>query len=165
VTLVEISDFQCPFCRDFAMRTLPALDSAYIRTGKVRMLYINMPLPMHSHAWGAAEAALCAGAQDAFWPMHDRLFAGQDEWSRAPNPTERFVAYAGALQLDMAAFRRCVDEDQVAPILIGDLMQATQNRINSTPTFVLNETDVLTGALPFAEFQKRIEAALAAPRP
>jgi protein-disulfide isomerase len=58
-----------------------------------------------------------------------------------------------------------VEEDQVAPILVGDLMQATQNRINSTPTFVLNETDVLSGALPFAEFQKRIEAALAAPRP
>ncbi len=134
VTLVEISDFQCPFCRDFAMRTLPALDSAYIRTGKVRMLYINLPLPMHSHAWGAAEAALCAGAQDAFWPMHDRLFAGQDEWGRAPNPSERFTAYAAALQLDVAAFRRCVDEDQVAPILVGDLMQATQNRISSTPT-------------------------------
>lgn len=165
VTLVEISDFQCPFCREFAVRTLPALDSAYIRTGKLRMLYVNMPLPMHAHAWGAAEAALCAGAQDAFWPMHDRLFAAQDEWSRAENPTERFVAYAAALQLDMAAFRRCVDEDQVARVLVGDLMQATQNRINSTPTFVLNETEVLTGALPFAEFQKRIEAALAAPRP
>jgi protein-disulfide isomerase len=65
----------------------------------------------------------------------------------------------------MAAFRRCVDEDQVARVLVGDLMQATQNRINSTPTFVLNETEVLTGALPFAEFQKRIEAALATPRP
>lgn len=165
VSLVEISDFQCPFCREFAVQTLPALDSAYLRTGKVRMLFINMPLPMHSNAWAASEAALCAGAQGAFWPMHDRIFAGQQEWSSAPNPSELFTQYAAAIRLDTAAFQRCVQEDQVAPILINDIMQVAQNGISGTPAFVLNNSETLSGALPFSEFRTKIEAALAAPKP
>ena len=164
VTLVEISDFQCPYCREFAVQTLPALDSAYLSTGKVRMLFINMPLPMHTNAWAASEAALCAGAQGAFWPMHDRIFAGQQEWSNAPNPSEIFTGYAAALRLDTTAFQRCINEDQVAPILINDIMQVARNGISGTPAFVLNDTEMLSGALPFSEFRTRIEAALAAPK-
>lgn len=160
VTIVELSDFQCPFCREFARTTLPALDSAYLSTGKARLVFFNFPLPSHPAAWGAAEAALCAGAQDAFWPMHDRLFEAQEEWSRAARPLELFDRYAAELGLDRAAFQRCTREDQVAPLLSGDLMQAAGSGANATPTFILNGQKVLSGAIPFAELQAAIEEML-----
>lgn len=63
MTLVEVSDFQCPFCREWTVNTYPRLDSAYVRTGKVKMVFITFPLPKHKEAWPATEAALCAGVQ------------------------------------------------------------------------------------------------------
>ena len=81
VTIIEISDFQCPYCREFAATTYRQIDSAYVRTGKARILYINLPLSTHREAFGAAEAAMCAGAQGKFWEMHDRLFASQTYFS------------------------------------------------------------------------------------
>lgn len=164
VTLVEVSDFQCPFCAQFSQQTLTRLDSAYIRTGKVKMLFINFPLPNHAQAWAASEAALCAGAQGQFWPMHDRLFAAQREWSGAADAAERFTGYAAALGLDMAAFRECVANDRVAPILVSDVMQATQGGVNGTPAFLLQageEQRSLAGAQPFEEFSRQIDELLA----
>jgi protein-disulfide isomerase len=164
VTLIEVSDFQCPYCRQFATETWPALDSAYVRTGKVRVLFINLPLPMHSEAWPASEAALCAGAQGAFWPMHDRIFAAQKEWGGSPDAITRFTQLATDLKLDVPAFRRCMEEDQVAPILASDIMQASQAGLTGTPSFIFNGQEAASGALPFAEFRKRIDALLAQPR-
>lgn len=164
VTLVEVSDFQCPFCAQFSQQTLARLDSAYIRTGKVKMLFINFPLPNHAQAWAASEAALCAGAQGQFWPMHDRIFAAQREWSGAADAAERFTGYAAALGLDRAAFRECVANDQVAPILVSDVMQATQGGVNGTPAFLLQageEQRPLAGAQPFEEFSRQIDELLA----
>jgi protein-disulfide isomerase len=169
VTIIEVSDFQCPFCRQFAAETHPALDSAYLQTGKARLVFINYPLPNHAQAWAASEAALCAGAQDAFWPMHDQLFRTQPEWSGVADATERFVGYAAAMRLDERAFRTCVERDQVAPLIIGDLLQSAQAGIGGTPTFVLQPTapgregnrQVVVGAQPFAEMSQRIEAVLA----
>ena len=165
VMLVEISDFQCPFCGEFARETYAKLDSAYIRTGKVRMLFVNLPLPNHAQAWPAAEAALCAGAQGEFWPMHDRIFATQREWSGQADAPQRFARFATELKLDGAAFRECMESDMMAPIITGDVMQAAQAGLTGTPSFILNGREALSGALPFEEFQKRIDAALAQPAP
>ncbi|CAN5148439.1 hypothetical protein BH23GEM4_BH23GEM4_13410 [soil metagenome] len=168
VTLIEVSDFQCPFCREFALETFPALDSAYVRTGQVRVVFISYPLPNHEASWGASEAALCAGAQDRFWPMHDRLFRSQGEWSQAADPIPLYVRDAAAIGADTAAFRRCLERDGVAPIIISDLLQGTSGGVNGTPTFILQSAGpagepqqrMLVGAQDFAAMSQAIDALL-----
>lgn len=165
VTIIEVSDFQCPYCREFAGSTLAAVDSAYVRTGKARIIYINLPLSSHQQAYSAAEAAMCAGAQGKFWPMHDRLFATQREWSGQADAGARFERLAQALELDMAAYRDCTGNDRVAPIIVNDAMQAAQAGINGTPAFILNSPAgqrSLSGAVPFEQFAREMDALLAA---
>lgn len=165
VTLVEISDFQCPYCGEFARETYAKIDSAYIRTGKVKMLFVNLPLPNHAQAWSAAEAALCAGAQGQFWPMHDRIFATQREWSGQEDAPRRFARFAAELKLDAVAFRECTESDMMAPLILGDVMQAAGTGLTGTPSFILNGREAMSGALPFEEFRKRIDPLLAQPQP
>lgn len=161
VTLFEISDFQCPYCREFAATTYPKLDSAYIKTGKVRLVFINYPLPNHREAWSASEAALCAGAQGAFWPMHDRIFATQREWSDQPDAGERFARYAADLKLDAAALRACMADDRVSTLIVNDVMQAAGAGIQGTPTFLVNGRSALRGAVPFDQLAAAIDQELA----
>lgn len=163
VTIIEISDFQCPFCGRFARETYPKLDSAYVKTGKVRMVFINYPLPNHRQAWAASEAAMCAAAQGAFWPMHDRLFATQSEWNGQPDAAQRFERLAGALKLNLDAYRACTQGDLVSPIILTDVMQASAAGVNGTPTFIINGNKVLSGAIPFEDLKREIDAQLAAP--
>ena len=137
ITIIELADFQCPFCRQFTVSTMPAVDSLYVRTGKARIVFHNMPFPTHPRAWIAAEAAMCAGAQGRFWPMHDRLFENQSRWGEGEQPVAEFESYAAALGLDMAAYRDCTGRDRVAPLIMSDLMQASQSGVDGTPTFVL----------------------------
>jgi protein-disulfide isomerase len=166
ITIVEVSDFQCPYCREFAAGTYKQLDSAYIRTGRARILYINLPLTLHREAFGAAEAAMCAGVQGKFWPMHDRLFATQREWSGQADAAQRFERIAQEMQLNMADWRDCTANDRTAGLIVGDAMQAAEARINGTPTFILNSRNgqrSLSGAVPFADFAREIDALLAGP--
>jgi protein-disulfide isomerase len=168
LVIYEVSDFQCPFCRQWVEGTWPALDTAYLETGRARLVFMNLPLPGHAEAYTAAEAALCAGAQGRFWPMHDLIFQRQEEWS-AGGGAARMREYARQIGLDEGAFRQCADENWMAPIIIGDLMQASRAGIGGTPTFVLVPSDpgspmqqrVLSGALGFEEMRGEIEAALA----
>jgi protein-disulfide isomerase len=164
VTIVEVSDFQCPYCREFAANTYPRIDSAYVRTGRAKMVYINLPLSIHSNAYPAAEAAMCAGAQGKFWPMHDRLFSTQREWSSETDAVQRFERLAQALQLDMAAYRDCTANDRTAPIIINDAMQAAEAGIRGTPAFILVSSAgqrTLSGAIPFEQFASEMDALLA----
>lgn len=164
VTIIELSDFQCPYCREFATTTYRQIDSAYVRTGRARMLYINLPLSTHRDAFGAAEAAMCAGAQGKFWQMHDRLFATQRDWSHQPNAAQTFERLAGEVGVDMAAWRECTANDRTASIIVADAMQAAEARINGTPTFILNGRGVqraLSGAVPFDQFAREMDAVLA----
>src|SRR6478735_1170872 len=71
--VIEVSDFQCPYCKQWHDQTYNAFVDQFVKTGKVRLAYVNFPLQSHVHAWPAAEAAMCAGAQGRFWPMHDAL--------------------------------------------------------------------------------------------
>ena len=163
VTIVEISDFQCPYCRQWAEQTYPRIDSAYIKTGKVRLIYVNYPLTTHHQAFPAAKAALCAGLQGQYWPMHDRLFRGQREWSGQGDPAQRFARYAVELQLDPAAYRDCYDNDRVAPVIINDVGGVMQANIQGTPNFILNGQRLLQGAVTYEEMAAAIDSLLAAP--
>ncbi|HYH82308.1 MAG TPA: thioredoxin domain-containing protein [Longimicrobium sp.] len=162
VTLYEVSDFQCPYCKMFYDSTYARFDSAYVKTGKVRMVFINFPLPMHNQAYSASEAALCAGAQGKFWEMHDRLFERQRDWRDQGDAVQRFTRYAGELGVDSAQFRDCVENDRVASLIVNDIMQAGGAQVNSTPTLILNRQKILTGAVPYAELTREVDALLAA---
>jgi len=163
VSVIEISDFQCPYCRQFFQDTYRAFDSAYVKTGKVKMVYINLPLPMHTQAYSAAEAAMCAGAQGKFWEMHDRLFSTQREWGGQADAGQRFARMALELHLDPAAYRDCVDNDRTAPLILNDAMQATGAGVNGTPAFIVNRSQMLNGAVTFEALAAAVDAALAAP--
>src|SRR2546425_944497 len=104
VTVYEMSDFQCPYCRSFALTTLPILEREYVQTGKVRLVYINLPLPyLHANALAAALVATCAARQGKFWPMHDALFQHQEAWAALKDPVPYLLALAdSAAGLDRA---------------------------------------------------------------
>ncbi|HEX8392122.1 MAG TPA: thioredoxin domain-containing protein [Longimicrobium sp.] len=161
ITIIEVSDFQCPYCREFATTTYPRLDSAYLRTGRAKLLYINLPLMNHRQAFAAAEAAMCAAAQDKFFAMHDRLFATQREWSGQADAAQRFEGYAQQLGLNMAEFRDCTQNDRTASLIVNDAMQAAGAGIQGTPMFILNgngQQASLNGAVPFEQFQQAIDS-------
>lgn len=170
VTVVEFSDYQCPFCSRHVRETLPQLDRDYIATGKIKYVFRNLPLEqIHKEAFKAHEAASCAGDQAKYWPMHDRLFAHQDALGLAELPR-----HAQAVGLDLAAFQQCLDSGKHASKIRNDLAEALAAGINGTPTFFVGLTEadegrvkvlrVIRGAHPFASFREVIDGLLASPR-
>src|SRR3989449_7923408 len=116
VTVYEMSDFQCPYCREFALGTMPLLEREYIQTGKVRFVYINLPLSsVHKNAAAAAEGALCAARQQRFWPMHDLLFRHQDQWAPLASPRAYLLALGDSAGLDRAPPTRCIPSGAPPP--------------------------------------------------
>ncbi len=142
VTVEEFADFQCPFCGTFATEISPAIDQQYIESGQVRWIFKDYPLQQHANAIPAAEAARCAGDQNQFWPMHDLLFARQDEWSELSDFDARAVQYAQALGLDTAAFEQCLASDVHLEPLRQAQAAAVQQQIPGTPTFFVNGQQV-----------------------
>ena len=103
VTVYEMSDFQCPFCRRFATETFPAIEREYIATGKIRWIFVNLPLTsLHPNAVPAAQFAACAARQGKFWPAHDLLFRHQDTWAPLRNPGPFLLSLADTLRVPRA---------------------------------------------------------------
>jgi protein-disulfide isomerase len=159
VWVVEVSDFQCPFCRQFHDESYDALKRAYVDSGKVRMAYVNFPLSMHRNAFAASEAAMCAAAQDKFWPMHDVLFTTQKQWEGLASPVQMFDSLAAAQGVDMAAFRKCESGHLTKALIEADIDRATKQGVESTPTFLIGGM-MVTGAQPLANFRRAIDSAL-----
>ena len=161
VTVFELADFECPFCKRFAESVFAQLDSAYIATGKVRWIYVNYPLPNHERAWIAAEAAMCVGgAGGDFWRAHDEFFLRQEGWTRAADAAAAFADIAREAGADEAEWRRCVAEDLVAPVLVQDLLSAAQTGASGTPAFVIDQRELFVGVRPFEEWVPVLDAAL-----
>jgi protein-disulfide isomerase len=159
VLVYEIADFQCPYCGRFAVDVFPQIDSAYVKTGKVRWVFVSLPLPNHANAWLASEAALCAGAEAGrFWAMHDRLFRAQQEWSMLPDPAPVFARYAKDAGVPAAAYQACVAGDRVAALILQDVLFGSG--VSGTPTFVINNQQTVVGMKSFSEWQELLEAAL-----
>lgn len=157
VTVTEYSDFQCPFCAVFAASQALTLDQSYVETGKIKYIFHDYPLQQHPNAVPAAQAGRCAGDQNAFWPMHDMLFANQKQWQNLGQPLAQFTAYAAQLKLDTAAFNQCVASGKYATAIDQGRQQGNQIQIPGTPTFVIDNKQYDAQQLPSA-----IEAALAA---
>ena len=160
VTIYEFSDYQCPFCQRFFQETKPQIDEQYIATGKVRFVYKDFPIDsIHAQARLSAEAAECAGVQDGYWQMHDRLFVGKDDWADNPEAAAVFKGYAAELGLESAAFDSCLDIEVFADEVQADLDEGQRAGVTGTPTFFINGR-MLVGALPFEAIAQVIEDAL-----
>jgi protein-disulfide isomerase len=161
VTVYEITDFQCPYCARFSREIFPRIDSAFVQTGRVQWVLVNLPLPAHHNAWTAAEAALCAGAAgDRFWPMRDRLFAAQQEWTGLPDPGAAYARYAREIGVAMDAWTSCVAGDRVAPLILQDVIFAASSRVSGTPTFIVNNAFTIVGLKSFEEWRDILEKEL-----
>lgn len=160
IRIVEISDFQCPYCRQFYDETLERIDSAYVQTGKASYLFISYANPGHGRAWAAIEAAFCAGAVGQFWPMHDVLFERVDEWGAAADPFEHFVRYAGEMDIDRESFGSCVRNSLLAPLMLRDYTSVMRAGISSTPYFILADSVAIRGAADFETFRSAMDTLL-----
>ena len=159
VWVIEVSDFQCPYCRQFHDQSYAELKRAYVDSGKVRLAYVNFPLSMHHNAFAASESAMCAAAQNKFWEMHDALFDTQKSWEGLASPQKMFDSLAVAQGVDLPAFQRCVSGHLTKPMIEADIDRATKQGVESTPTFLIGGM-MVTGAQPVANFRRAIDSAL-----
>ena len=160
VWLVEVSDFQCPFCKQWHDQSYAAIKHDYVDAGKVRLAYVNFPLSMHRNAMPAAETAMCAAAQDKFWALHDALFATQEAWEKLAQPQPMFDSLATAAGADMSALHRCLSGHLMKATIDADIDRASRAGVESTPTFLIGGT-MVTGAQPLAVFRAVLDSALA----
>jgi protein-disulfide isomerase len=151
VTIVEFSDFQCPFCKN-VVPTLEALEKQY--GNKVKVAFKNQPLPFHANARPAAAASLAANAQGKFWEYHDKLFAHQEALDRAS-----LEKYAAELGLDMSKFKAALDSKKFDAQITADATEATWAGAEGTPTFFINGRK-LVGAQPLDAFKAIIDEEL-----
>lgn len=144
VTIIEFSDFQCPYCAVFATQTFPQLKQEYIDTGKVKLVYRDLPLTQigHRNAPKAAEAAECAAEQNKFLEYHDQVFEKQADWSTADDPSSLFKDYANELGLD-DEFAACLDSGRRTEEVQKDAAAAQVLGVNGTPTFFIGRGDTL----------------------
>ena len=153
IVMVDFSDFGCPFCGSHARQTLPALESEFILTGKVFYKYVPLVMGSFPNGDTAARAAECAGDEGKFWPMHDRLFAGQQEWRRNGAPTPVYERYAAELGLDTSRYAACLRDGHTEPRTRRATEAAMRLGIRATPTFSI-DGEAIEGALPLDLFQK-----------
>ncbi|HUL59806.1 MAG TPA: thioredoxin domain-containing protein [Anaeromyxobacteraceae bacterium] len=152
ITIVEFSDFQCPYCVR-AEGTVKDLLAAY--PDKIRLVYRDYPLPFHQNAEKAAEAAHCANDQGKYWEMHDKLFSSQERLA-VPD----LKGYARELGLDGAKFDHCLDGNDKAKLVESNKKAGEEAGVNGTPAFFINGR-VLSGALPLEKFKEVVDSELA----
>lgn len=162
VTMVEFTDYECPFCRQFHNASFDELKRKYVDTGKVRYVSRDYPLPFHPRALPAAKVARCAGEQGRFWEMRHALITSALD-------TETMVKLSKAMNLDVKALQACIADQRVDKALQDDIADADAMGVSGTPTFVLGRSNGdsveglrIVGAQPLATFESRIDALLAA---
>ncbi|MDH3973575.1 MAG: DsbA family protein [Deltaproteobacteria bacterium] len=164
LTLVEFTDYECPYCKRFYDSTFAQLKKNYIDTGKLKFVSRNLPLPFHKNAKKAAQATSCAGDQGKYWEMRDVVFKN----SRALGENNLSV-YAENLKLDMKKFNACLDSDRHLDKIDADVKAARSASITGTPSFVLGKSvkkgqmkgEKVVGARPYSDFEAKIKAILA----
>jgi protein-disulfide isomerase len=163
LTLVEFSDYQCPYCGRFFKNTYPVLKEEYIKTGKLRYVYRDFPLSFHKQAPKAHEAASCVGEQGKYWEMHDSIFSDQKKME-----VEDLREKARVLGVDMSTFNSCLDSGKYAAEIKKDIADGTKAGVRGTPSFVLGPTNengevkgpFIRGAQPTAYFKNQIDLLL-----
>lgn len=166
ITVVEFSDYQCPFCGRHVKNTYPQIEEEYIKTGKVKYFFADFPLAFHKEAPEASEAALCAGDQGKFWEMHDVLFNNQRALQAENLP--KYAAEAGVA--DLEKFNKCLSDDTYKKTVDDNLEMGKKAGIRGTPSFLLGYStpdnkdikfvSMIRGARPFASFKSEIDPML-----
>ena len=158
IVIYEVSDFQCPFCRQFWAETLPALEREYINTGKARLTYLNFPIPqLHANAQPAHEAAMCAAQQDKFWRMHDLLYQHQEAWARLPDPVPYFLGLADSARADREAVAACLAAGRIRQLVQGEAQASWNAGVRSTPSFIVQGL-LLAGTAPIGDFRPILDS-------
>ncbi|MGH9469846.1 MAG: DsbA family protein [Terriglobia bacterium] len=166
VMMVEFADLQCPFCRRFETTTFAELKKEYIKTGKLRFVARDLPLPMHAYALGAAEAARCAGDQGKFWQFRNAVLGDP-----LPPGNDVLLKHAQELGLSMREFQACLSESKYRRQIEADQSEAAELGIHGTPAFVIGRVSggwldgmAVAGARPLPFFQQEINGLLSKPR-
>lgn len=155
VVIREFADYQCPACAAFEP-VLEKMRKDYVDTGMVRFVFFDYPLDIHKNAMAASLVARCAGAQGHFWPMHDLLYARQQDWAELPDPIAKFQSYAGELGLDPAALLACIRAGTTRQDVLRSQAYGDALGINATPSYGVNGAG-RAGAMPYEELKKLIE--------
>jgi protein-disulfide isomerase len=154
VTIIEYSDYQCPFCKRFFDESETVLRKDYIETGKVKMIYRDFPLPGHPYAMPAAEAANCAKDQGKFWAYHDLIFKNQNNLA-----TIDYLKLAEELKMNTSDFKNCLDSKKYTQKIQNDYNSGSNIGVNGTPTFFINGKQIV-GAQPYSAFKNAIDQEL-----
>ncbi len=158
VRVVEMSDFQCPWCRRFTLETAGILEREYIATGKVRWVFINFPIvQLHPNAGAAAELAMCAAAQGKFWPMHDLLYRQQETWAPLHQPEQYLLTLVDSLRIPRDSMLPCLRDAKMRELVQRDLNTAQRIGATSTPSFLI-EGALLSGAYPVDVFRHVLDS-------
>jgi protein-disulfide isomerase len=159
LTIVEYTDYQCPFCQRFHVTAFTELKKAYIDTGKVRFFSKDMPLDFHPNAMRAAMAARCAGEQGKFWELRDTMGANPNSLD-----IEHIVGFAASLKMDTGALRACIDSGKYKEPVQTDVLEAMKIGANGTPTFIVGKSvgngvdgELVVGAMPFQMFDAKLK--------
>ena len=167
LTIIEFSDFQCPFCSRFYSQTLPLLEENYIDTGKVKLVFKDLPLDnLHANARTAHIAAECADEQGKFWEYHDILFEKQSQWQRfsPSNLDTTLTNFATGLGMQSTVFQACMNSQEIADEVNDDTLEAASSGTTGTPTFFIGNEEngyvKMVGAQPFTAFKTMIDTKL-----
>gem|GEM_PF-502515 len=162
VWMIMVSDFQCPWCAKFERETWPAIRDEYVFPGKVRVAFLNYPMPAHRNSWAASEVAMCTAGQPIgkFWPIHDAIFREQEHWETESDPLPKLLEQLVKIGMPVDSISSCVKQHLTRPLIQGDIDRATRAGASSTPTFFIGGTPLI-GAASITEFRKAIDAALA----
>ena len=159
LTIVEFTDYQCPFCQRFHTTAFPELKKNYIDSGKVRFYSRDLPLDFHPNAMRAAEAARCANEQGQFWELRDVMGANPSKLD-----LDSLVADAANLKMDVNAFRACVESEKYKNAVQTDVMEAMKIGASGTPTFVIGKStpdgvdgELVVGAQPYRMFDQKLK--------
>ncbi|HWB86937.1 MAG TPA: thioredoxin domain-containing protein [Bryobacteraceae bacterium] len=159
LTMVEFTDYQCPFCQRFFLTTFGDIKKNYIDTGKLRFYSRDMPLDFHANALRAAQAARCAGDQNQFWKM--RTLMGSNPEKLEMND---LLGYAQDLKMDVNAFKTCVVSEKYKNAVQQDVLEAMKIGANGTPSFVIGKStadgvdgELVVGAMPYPVFDEKLK--------
>ncbi|MGH7532119.1 MAG: DsbA family protein [Gemmatimonadales bacterium] len=158
ITVFEMSDFQCPFCRKFFVETFPALERDYILTGKVHWIFLNLPISeLHPNAEPAAEFAMCSAKFGKFWPVHDLLYHHQDLWAPLKEPGTFLLTLADSVGLPRDSLLPCLQKHEMQARVGGDAASAARAGASATPSFLIDGA-LLTGAYPLEVFRHVLDS-------
>ncbi len=167
ITIVEFSDYQCPFCARFYAQTLPLLLEEYIDEGKVNLVYRDFPVQrIHPNALAAAAAAECADDQGKYWEYHDTLFEKQNAWAKLDSNSaiSTFSQFAAEIELEQQQFDNCLESGKYLEEVQADFSDGKNYQVTGTPGFFIGNEDIgfvkIIGAKPYDAFKKVIDAQL-----